>query len=399
MNKINWIIISSQERGTQYGVGTFVKQLSAGLAQNDNLEVIILKIGGEGNHAVERIQEKGMTVLLIPLATKIEQTDTRKNQEKIARSIVRVVLQYIMPATINVVHMNYLFQYFIAKELKERLEGVILFTQHVFTFANSLNTNHFDTELETYKLANQVITVTYHGKKHLAKKGVDEDKIRVIYNGIDPKPFEQRYHENIKEKYGLPEDKHLVLYSGRIDHIKGLEYLALAFGNLLERIPNCHLVIAGNGDFETLIKATRHFSSQVSFLGFISFEELVSLYHISTIGVIPSLEEHCSYVALEMLFCGLPVVASGVGGLKEICIHNENALLVDMLTDNSNLFGNAPNIEQFAIFMYDLLMSKELREKFSKNAISRANTIFKQEVMVNNYLKLIDELSYYESQK
>ncbi len=399
MKKINWIILASEGRGTQYGVGTFIRQLSAGLAKKKEIAVFVLSMGTEKYKTFEIKEEEGITILKVPLTERTKETDTRKNQEKIARSIAQVVLQYISPAEINVVHMNFIFQYFIALEFKQKLNALVLFTQHVFTLNEIFNSNYFDTELETYHLADRIITVTRHGKEHLTGKGVDENKIRVIYNGIDPEPFNQNYPINIKEKYGLPENEHLILFSGRIDPIKGLDYLAPAFEMLLKRLPDCRLAIAGNGNFESLIKATCRFSSRVSFLGFIPFYDLVPLYHAATIGVVPSLEEHCSYVALEMLFCGLPVVASKIGGLKEIFIHHENAFLVNMGPDQATLYQVAPDVDQFAGFMYELLVNEPLRQQFSKNAVARANETFSQEVMANQYLQLVKEPIIYESEK
>jgi len=388
MKKINWIILASEGRGTQYGVGTFIRQLSAGLARSKEIAIFIVKAGAIEYKNLEIKEEEGVTIFQVSLPKQIRKTDTRKNQERIAGSIVRVVLQYISPAEINVVHMNFIFQYFIAQEFKQKLNALVLFTQHVFTFDETFNSNYFDTEQGTYQMADRMITVTRHGEGHLVTKGVDENKIRVIYNGIDPNPFNQEYRVNIKEKYGLSEKEHLILFSGRIDPIKGLDYLASAFEMLLKRIPDCRLVIAGNGDFESLIKATCRFSSHISFLGFIPFDDLVLLYHAATIGVIPSLEEHCSYVALEMLFCGLPVVASNMGGLKEIFVHNENAFLVNMVQDQTNQYKTAPDVDQLAGSMYELLVNEPLRQQFSRNAVARANSIFTQDMMVNKYLTL-----------
>ena len=392
MEKTNWIILASEGRGNQYGVGTFIRQLSAGLVKKEEIAVFVLSIGIEKEKAFEIKKEKGITILYIPLTEQIRETDTRKNQERIAGSIARVVLQYISPAEINVVHMNFIFQYFIAREFKQKLNGLVLFTQHVFTFDETFNSNYFDTEQETYHLADRIVTVTRHGKEHLARKGVNKNKIRVIFNGIDPAPFNQKYPINIKEKYGLPENEYLILFSGRIDPVKGLDYLASAFERLLKRLPDCRLVIAGNGNFESLIKATCRFSSRISFLGFIPFEDLALLYHAATIGVLPSREEHCSYVALEMLFCGLPVVASNLGGLKEIFIHNENAFLVNMVPAPANLYKTAPDVDQLAGFMYELLLNEPLRQEFSQNALARANLIFTKKTMVKNYFELIGNL-------
>lgn len=393
MKKINWIILWSEERGSQYGVGTFIKELSRGLAKKEEIAVFILKIGVGEYDTIEQRQEEGITILQVPLTEQVQGTDTRKNQERFARSVVRVSLQFILPADINVIHMNFIFQYFIAREFKQKLNALVLFTQHVFTFEKILSSDYFDTEQETYQMADRIITVTNHGKNHLTAKGVNENKVRVIYNGINPGSFDQKAPIKIKEKYGLPENEYLVLFSGRIDQIKGLDYLTSAFEMLFKPIPDCRLVIAGNGDFESMVKATSHFSSRVSFLGFIPFVDLVSLYHEATIGVIPSLEEHCSYVALEMLHNGLPVVASNLGGLKEIFVHGENALLVDIVTDKTNMYGIAPKVRQLEEYLFKLLTDEPMRTKFSQNAKKRADSIFTANIMINNYLQIVKKLN------
>lgn len=158
---------------------------------------------------------------------------------------------------------------------------------------------------------------------------------------------------------------------------------------MLETKSNCRLIIAGNGDYDSLISYTSKFSSNVNFLGFIPFEDLCMLYKISDIGVIPSLEEHCSYVALEMLHSGLPVVATCLGGLKEIFVHGENALLADTVPDAGNMFGLAPNVGQLAEYIITLLNNASLREKFSRNAEQRANSIFSTELMVEKYYGIV----------
>lgn len=263
--------------------------------------------------------------------------------------------------------MNYLFQYFPATALKEVLNGKIIFTQHVFTMEPPLGNNYFDIEHQTYQKADVIATVTRHGKKHLTDKGVSPDKIKVIYNGIDPAHF-RKQHNEIKVKYGLSTTEKIILYSGRLDPIKGLDYLSSAMSGLIKKMPGCRLVIAGNGNFEHLIQSTRDFSANISYLGFIPFEELVALYQEADLGIIPSLEEHCSYVALEMLHSGLPVVASNIGGLKEIFRHGENALLADTNEDKTNIYGVAPDVNQLESHMYTLLNDATLCKTFSQKA-------------------------------
>lgn len=393
MQKINWIILASKDRGINYGVGTFIKQLSRGLIQRENINVFLLEMGITNSKYFNIRKQERLTVFEVPIPENKTGINTRKNQEKLSRSIVKVVSQYIPPGSKNVIHMNYLFQYFIATRLKEMLTGKIIFTQHVFAFEQQIGENFFDTESQTYSTVDKIITVTRHGKEHLTGKEVTTDKIKVIYNGIAPNYFKYNSQNDIKEKYGLPQKGKLILYSGRIDPIKGLDYLCLAMERLIKRMPNCRLVIAGDGDFKSLIKSAEKFSANISYLGFIPFEDVVALYHEADVGVIPSLEEHCSYVALEMLHCGLPVVASNLGGLKEIFVHGENALLADTVIEKTNIYEIAPKIEELESYMFKLLTDEPLRTKFSQNAKKRAGSMFAADIMINNYLETIKNLN------
>ena len=392
MQKTNWIILKSKDRGIDYGVGTFIKQLSHGLETRKEINVFVLEIGITSSKYFSLRKQDGITIIEIPLEENTKGIDSKKRQEKLSRNIARVVLQYIPTDCKNVIHMNYLFQYFVALELKKVLNGKILFTQHVFTLEQQIEEDYFDIEFQTYVLVDKIITVTKHGKDHLVKKEVNADKIVVIYNGINPSHFNTK---NIKilEKYGLVRNEKIILYSGRIDPIKGLDYLCDAFELLLKKIPDCRLVIAGNGDYESLIKKARTFSASISYLGFIPFEDVVALYHEADIGVIPSLEEHCSYVALEMLHCGLPVVASNLGGLKEIFINGENALLADTIANKSNMYGVSPEINQLTNHLRKLLLDEKLRTIFSRNSKVRANKQFTLDIMITNYIQTIKNLN------
>ena len=90
-----------------------------------------------------------------------------------------------------------------------------------------------------------------------------------------------------------------------------------------------------------------------------------------------------------MLFSGLPVVASDIGGLREIFVHGLNALLTDVVPDSENMYGIAPDVEKFAENMYNLLVKPELRKTMRGQSILRAKSMFTSELMARNYLKLI----------
>ena len=197
MQKTNWIILASKDRGTHYGVGTFIKQLSLALNKLKNINVFIVETGiTRSKFFAVRVQEE-ITILEIPISENKTGIDSRKNQEKLSRNIAFAVYQYLPGGCQNIIHMNYLFQYFIAMGLKTLLNGKIIFTQHIIAeeelrtllngkviFTNrdiatedKLKGNYFDTEIHTYKMVDVKVAVTKCGQQHLIDKGADPAKI------------------------------------------------------------------------------------------------------------------------------------------------------------------------------------------------------------------------------
>lgn len=390
---LNWIIIKSKDRGTDYGVGTFINQLSSNLSKRTGIEVFVIEIGIDTSIEFNIEKISGITYFKVPQSIHLKSLDTISNHSRFARNIVRIVLPFLPRDVKCIVHLNYVFQYFIGEEFKKILDCILIFTQHLCIQQSVGIKNLLDVENLTFLNVDRIIAVTKHGKEHIVNKLGDESKIITIYNGIDPDIFIKKGKgHNIRQKYGIDHDDKIILFCGRIDQIKGLKYLSKAFTLLLEKLPTCRLVIAGDGDYNEFIQNSRAFSSNINYLGFIPFDDLIELYQEASIGVIPSLQEQCSYVALEMLHSGLPVVASGLGGLKEIFIHNKNALLVDMETNPKNSYGISPRIDQFTANMYSLITNDQMRERFSQDAVIRAKEEFSIFMMVNSYINSISNI-------
>ncbi|MFZ5430211.1 MAG: glycosyltransferase family 4 protein [Bacteroidota bacterium] len=390
MKPINWIILQSKDRGTDYGIGTFIKQLAPALAANRQIGVYVVETGIPGKKEFSVQSGNGVTWLRFPEYSHLKELDTEANHRKNARALARILKTVIPARETNVIHINYIFQFYFGEALKNIFNGQLIYTQHLFIPIGKQPAGQVNLEEKVYRLANHFVTVTNHGKAHLMEKGVEAAKVTPVYNGTLPDIFAGRTNKlNTRRKYGFGANEKLVVYSGRIDPIKGLKYLAIAFTILLKRYPDCRLVIAGDGNFSELMEHCRAISGKVSYLGFLPYADLIGLYKCADIGVIPSLEEHCSYVALEMLFSGLPVVASDIGGLREIFVHGRNALLTDVVPGSENMYGIAPDVEKFAENMYSLLVKPELRKTMSKHSLLRAKSMFTSEIMVRNYLKLI----------
>jgi glycogen synthase len=163
--------------------------------------------------------------------------------------------------------------------------------------------------------------------------GAPPEKIDVIPNGVDPRPFDRFNHQDLswfRNTLARPDEK-IVFYVGRLVWEKGLQVLVDAAPQIVSIYPNVRFVIAGGGDFRfELANRARALGVGDSFFfpGRISDDDRDRLYKVADCAVFPSLYEPFGIVALEAMAAGCPVVVSETGGLVEVVNLHENGLLV-----------------------------------------------------------------------
>ena len=130
-----------------------------------------------------------------------------------------------------------------------------------------------------------------------------------------------------KKKLLFGDNEHIVLFVGRLDDIKGVEYLIRAFRSLLKKVPDSRLVIVGDGNFDFCLKECVHIWHRITFTGKLKQKMLRKFYQIADVGVMPSFHEQCSYVAIEMMMHGIPLVGTDSTGLKEMLGSNQKYMM------------------------------------------------------------------------
>lgn len=198
-------------------------------------------------------------------------------------------------------------------------------------------------EGEAARNADLVVTVSHYSKKRIVELyRVDEERIRVVPNGVDPEKFKPTtISDDVREKYGL-RDRQVVLFVGRLIPRKGLNYLVEAAKNVVKEKPDTAFVIVGNGPLRSQLAATlerlRIVDSFV-FLGGITDEELSVVYNCADVFALPSIQEGQGIALLEAQASGKPAVAFDVSGVKEAVADGRSGLLVERC--NSKMLGEA----------------------------------------------------------
>jgi glycosyltransferase involved in cell wall biosynthesis len=148
---------------------------------------------------------------------------------------------------------------------------------------------------------------------------------------VDITEFKKKPNAHFFDKYlNGKSDYKKVIFVGRLDAQKGVEYLIRAIPNIIKEYQKVHFFILGNGNLETILKNLSKklkISKNVTFLDMIPLEKMVDFYSSADIFCLPSIHEGFPLSIAEALSIGLVIVASATEGIPEAIIENKNGFL------------------------------------------------------------------------
>ena len=180
-----------------------------------------------------------------------------------------------------------------------------------------------------YNWMDVVVAVSEDIAEHLEALGVPKSKIKVVANGVDRR-FQPADRSVMRERLGLPEGEFIVLFVGLLVPVKGLDLLVGALAELADPKPLCLLV--GDGPERPGLErqaAELGVGDHLRFVGRRSSDEIPTWMGAADLLVLPSRSEGRPNVVLEAQACGLPVVATRVGGTPELVCDGKTGLLVE----------------------------------------------------------------------
>jgi glycogen(starch) synthase len=205
--------------------------------------------------------------------------------------------------------------------------------------------------------AERVIVCSYYMRGHVADIfDIDERRIAVIPNGIDPRDLRPVADlQALRGEFAAPHEK-LVLLVGRLVYEKGFQLALDALPGVIERVGNVRFLVAGSGTHEAALRGQARelgLNEHGSFLGWIGDDVLHSLYRIADLCVVPSIYEPFGLVALEAMASGCPCIVADTGGLREVVPTGERV----------GLRFNGGDAEHLGVMIERLLVDGALRDR------------------------------------
>jgi glycosyltransferase involved in cell wall biosynthesis len=184
------------------------------------------------------------------------------------------------------------------------------------------------------KNADRFIAICQEVADEYKSGGIVDEKVEIVYNGIDVETFKPRDKQELRGTLGLPEARKVFTYTGKLNKGKGLEMLLRVWEKFSAEHSNVFLVLVGGGGFQFLncevelreFVKTHNLEDSVLFTGYT--EDVVSYLCASDFFVLPSDSEAHSISILEAMACGLPTIATETGGVNDYMEHGKNGFMI-----------------------------------------------------------------------
>ena len=257
-------------------------------------------------------------------------------------------------------------------------------------------------EKTALELANAIIAVSNETRRDIERLfDVDLTRVHVIHNGIDLEQYRRVDSTAALKRHGIDPTKPYLLFVGRIARQKGIVHLvrAIQFMDKGFQIVLC----AGAPDTpeiaaemkEAVESAAKKHSDIIWIEEMVDRKAVIELYSHAAVFCCPSIYEPFGIINLEAMACETAVVASAVGGIKEVVVDSETGFLVPLEQMKESPF-EPTNPEKFsrdlAARINQLMKDRHLREKFGQAGRKRAEEKFSWSAIAADTRKLYASL-------
>ena len=257
-------------------------------------------------------------------------------------------------------------------------------------------------EKTALEMANAIIAVSNETRRDIERLfDVDLTRVHVIHNGIDLEQYRKVDSTAALKRHGIDPTKPYLLFVGRIARQKGIIHLvrAIQFMDKDFQIVLC----AGAPDTpeiavemkEAVKSAAKRRSDIIWIEEMVDREAVIELYSHAAVFCCPSIYEPFGIINLEAMACETAVVASAVGGIKEVVVDGETGFLVPLEQMKESPF-EPTNPEKFscdlAARINQLMKDRTVREKFGRAGRKRAEEKFRWSAIAQQTRELYESL-------
>jgi glycosyltransferase involved in cell wall biosynthesis len=242
----------------------------------------------------------------------------------------KTFLESVKSSRLIHVHGHPYLSSFIAAKIAKKYSKPLVVTQHntFIEYKNFWDTiekiNDFVIGKQVLKEADKIIVVSNATMNYVLTLGAAPKKIKVLHNGVDLNRFKPlpRIKDEMRRRMGIARDAKVALTVRRLVYKNGIDTLIDSAKEAIKKNPKIIFLVVGKGpDFEKIRERIESFEIEKNFKlsGFVSDKNLPFYYNTADFFVLPSKSgEGLPLVALEAMACGVPVIATNVGGISEV---------------------------------------------------------------------------------
>lgn len=294
------------------------------------------------------------------------------------------IIDVIKYEEIDVLHVHYAIPHaisgFLAKEILKESNQIKLITTLHGTDVTLVGLEPAFSPLVKFALEqSDIITAV---SKYLADKTKQqfriEKQIREIPNFVDTSLYKRADYKCCKKQFATNNEK-IITHISNFRPVKRVPDVIRIFAKVIETHPAKLLLIGDGPDRSECERIARELQicKHIRFLG--QQTSLVELLSLTDIFLLPSQSESFGLSALEAMSCGVPVVATNIGGIPEVVIHGETGYVAEL-----------GDISRMAKYVVELIENPKKWNVFSKNARKLAEEKFNIKKIVDEYVSLYE---------
>lgn len=412
MKKINLFLLNMSYEDNISGVNRYLDILIKGLLKHKNINLCYINFISGNNYLFPNKNnlKKEYLYYEIPLPISIKEILIEPYwMKKYSKQVFKYIAPILDKENRNILHIHTINLIDFALYIKSKVPCVIITHLHCIPWKNYYNTDRkcfnrlykeieiekrkesqvngvisLQCEMRAYINSDHIICVTKCAHKFIMNllPEINKSKISVIYNGI---------YENIQSsKVDKDTKKFSFLYVGTLTESKGLKFILDAMKILKNKELSPKLIVAGKYGKKQLEQIKSQYADlDIDLKGLLTYSELQKEYIKCHAGVIASLQEQCSYAAIEMMMHALPIIVTDIDGLHEMFNDNINALKIPVSFTITR--GLEVNVPLMAEAMEKLMKDDILRNKISEKSRDNFEKNFSAPNMINQTILIYEK--------